>query len=46
MNMEQRERLLAAIHKLEGILAYAVAYGEKDEEDRIRAELVRLVESL
>ena len=38
-NMELRERLLAAIQKLEGLLAYAIARGEKDEEERIRTEL-------
>ena len=46
MNMELRERMLAAIQKLEGLLAYAAEHGEKDEEERIRTELARLVESL
>ena len=31
---------------LEGLLAYAVAHGDKAEEERIRAELVRKVEAL
>ena len=34
------------IRKFEGLLAYAIAHGEKDEEERIRTELARLVESL
>ena len=46
MNMEQRAKYMAEIQKLEGLLAYAVAHGEKAEEDRIRAELVRKVEAL
>lgn len=46
MNMEQRERQFAAIHKLEGLLAYAIAHGEKDEEERIRAELARMIDAL
>ena len=46
MNMEQRSQYVAEIQKLEGLLAYAVAHGEKEEEDRIRAELVRKVEAL
>ena len=44
MNMEQRA--LEEIQKLEGLLAYAVAHGDKAEEERIRAELVRKVEAL
>ena len=46
MNMEQRAQQDAEIQKLEGLLAYAVAHGEKAEEERIRAELVRMVEAL
>ena len=34
------------IQKLEGLLAYAVAHGDKAEEERIRAELMKLVEGL
>lgn len=46
MNMEQRARQYDEIQKLEGLLAYAVAHGEKEEEYRIRADLVRKVEAL
>ena len=46
MNMEQRARLYDEIQKLEGLLAYAVAHGEKDEAERIRRELVKRVEAL
>ncbi len=46
MNMEQRARLYDEIQKLEGLLAYAVAHGETEEAERIRAELVRMVEAL
>ena len=46
MNMEQRAQYMAEIQKLEGLLAYAVAHGEKEEAERIRAELVKMVEAL
>ena len=46
MNMEQRARQYDEIQKLEGSLAYADAHGEKAEEERIRAELVKMVEAL
>ena len=46
MNMEQRARQYDEIHKLEGLLAYAVAHGDKEEAERIRSELVRMVEAL
>ncbi len=40
MNMERRAQYMAEIQKLEGLLAYAVAHGDKAEEERIRAERV------
>ena len=46
MNMEQRAQYMAEIQKLEGLLAYAVAHGEKEEAERIRGELVKMVEAL
>ena len=46
MNMEQRARLYDEIQKLEGLLAYAVAHGEMEEAERIRAELAKMVEML
>ena len=46
MNMEQRAQYMAEIQKLEGLLAYAVAHGEKEEAERIRGELVKMVEGL
>lgn len=46
MNMEQRSQYMAEIQKLEGLLAYAVVHGEKAEEERIRAQLVKMVEAL
>jgi hypothetical protein len=46
MNMEQRAQYMAEIQKLEGLLAYAVAHGDKAEEERIRAQLVKMVEGL
>ena len=46
MNMEQRAQYMAEIQKLEGLLAYAVAHGEKEEAERIRAKLMKVVEGL
>lgn len=46
MNMEQRSQYMAESQKLEGLLAYAVAHGEKEEEDCIRAKLVKMVEAI
>ena len=46
MNMEQRAQQYAEIQKLEGLLAYAVAHGEKEEAERIRAKLMKMVEGL
>ena len=46
MNMEQRSQYVAEIQKQEGLLAYAVAHGEKAEEERIRAQLVKMVEAI
>ena len=46
MNMEQRAQQYAEIQKLEGLLAYAVAHGDNAEEERIRAQLVKMVEAI
>ena len=46
MNMEQRARYMAEIQKLEGLLAYAVANNETAKAERIRVELVKMVEGL
>ena len=46
MNMEQRARQYDEIQKFEGLLAYAVAHNDKEEAERIRGELVRMVEAL
>lgn len=46
MNMEQRSQYMAEIQKLEGLLAYAVAHNETEDAERIRAELVKMVEAI
>ena len=46
MNMEQRGRYMEEIQKLEGLLAYAVAHGDNAEEERLRAQLVKMVEAI
>jgi hypothetical protein len=46
MNMEQRSQYVAEIQKLEGLLAYAVAHNETEDAERIRAQLVKMVEAI
>ena len=46
MNMEQRARQYDEIQKLEGLLAYAVAHNETEDAERIRAQLVKMVEAI
>ena len=46
MNMDQRSQYMVEIQKLEGLLAYAVAHGETAEVERIRAQLVKMVEAI
>ena len=46
INLEQREKLMSHIQKLEGLLAYAVAHNDEPEAARLRAELTQLVEGL
>ncbi len=46
MNLEQREKMMAHIQKLEGLLAYAVAHNDTAEAARLRAELQKLISGL
>ena len=46
MNLEQRAKRMCDIHKLEGLLAYAVRHGDEAEASRIRAELNRIMETI
>jgi hypothetical protein len=46
MNLEQREKMMAHIQKLEGLLAYAVAHNDAAEAARLRAERRRLSEEI
>ena len=46
MNLEQRAKRMCHIHKLDGLLAYAVAHGDEAEASRIRAELQKLISGL
>lgn len=39
MNQELRQKLMDRIHRLEGLLAYAVQTGDAAEAERIKAEL-------
>lgn len=46
MNLEQRTRILKRIRQLEGLLAYARQHDDADEAERIRRELIELVETI
>ncbi len=46
MNMELHQRQLEAIRRLVGFLAYALHNGEREEAERIRAELTIFEEGL
>ena len=46
MNLEQRNRIMQKIHRLEGLLAWAKAHGEKGEVERITRELSRFIEEI
>ena len=46
MAMPQRDDILEAIKRLDALLEYAVMHGEEAEAERIRAELMRLIDSM
>lgn len=45
MNMEQRQRVMQAIRKRETLLAWALKNGDKREAERLKHELLDLVET-
>lgn len=44
MNLEQRTKLYHLINLTQGLLAWAIKTGDKTEEERLRRELVVLLE--
>ena len=46
MNMEQRAAMLAEIHRLEGLIAYAEAHGDFEELQRLKERLSSLIEQV
>ena len=42
----RRTRKIEAIKRLDALLEYAVMHGEEAEDDRLRAELIRLTEEI
>ena len=44
MALPQRDNYIEAIHRLEGFIAYAEAYGDWDELDRLKERLRKLLE--
>lgn len=45
MAMPQRDNKIEEIKRLDALLEYAVQHGEKEEAERIREQLKRLIES-
>ena len=46
MALPQRDNYIEAIHRLEGLIAYAEAHGDWEELERLRECLRRLVEKV
>ena len=46
MALPQRDNYIDAIHRLEGLIAYAEAHGDWDELERLKERLRRLVEKV
>ena len=46
MNMEQRAAMLAEIHRLEGLIAYAETHGDLEELQRLKERLSSLIEQV
>lgn len=44
MAMEQRDKLIQEIHRIEGLLAYAEANGLNDDVEALRKQLTALLE--
>ena len=45
MNIEQRQKVMQAIRKREALLAWALKNGDKREAERLKHELLDLVET-
>ena len=46
MAMPQRDNTIEELKRLDALLEYAIAHGETEEAERIRAELRRLAENV
>ena len=46
MAMPQQDDYIEQIHRLEGLMAYAEAYGDWEELERLKERLRRLVEKV
>ena len=46
MALPQRDNYIEAIHRLEGLIAYAEAHGEWDELERLKERLRKLLEKV
>ena len=46
MNKEEKNKRLAQIRRLEGLLAYAIKHNEKEEIERLRKALDAIIASL
>ena len=46
MAMPQRDETIEEIKRLDALLEYAVMYGDEAEAERLRAQLVKMVEAI
>ena len=46
MAMPQQDNYIELIHRLEGLMAYAEAHGDREELERLKKRLRRLVEKV
>ena len=46
MALPQRDNHIEAIHRIEGLMAYAEAHGDWDELERLKERLKKLLEKM
>ena len=46
MTMPQQDNYIEQIHRLEGLMAYVESHGDREELERIKERLRRLIEKM
>ena len=44
--MQQRDKLIEEIRRIEGLMAYAEAHGEREQLDELKAQLKSVIDRL